>query len=127
VRVSPATTAGMVANATAEIKASWTDPPTVPSPPPTACASSGDSAFPAEGLDLAALACRDQRSGTEAEHQRHQVERTDQADCPEHRLACRQGGWCGVEANGMYGRPAVPSTSAKPRDKKSNLPTRSLP
>jgi hypothetical protein len=36
VRVRPATTARIVANATAEINASSTEPPSVPSPPPTA-------------------------------------------------------------------------------------------
>ena len=48
VRVSPATTARIVANATAEINASSTEPPSVPSPPPTAWASSGEAAFPDE-------------------------------------------------------------------------------
>src|SRR5215203_2329731 len=50
VRVRPATTARIVANATAEIKASRTDPPSVPSPPPTACANRGEAALPAEVL-----------------------------------------------------------------------------
>ena len=48
VRVSPATTARMVAKATAEITASRMEPPNVPSPPPTASASSGEAALPAE-------------------------------------------------------------------------------
>ena len=51
VRVSPATTARIVAKATAEISASSTEPPRVPSPPPTAWASSGEAALPAEVRD----------------------------------------------------------------------------
>jgi hypothetical protein len=42
--------ARFVANATAEITASRIDPPIVPSPPPTACASKGEAALPAEVL-----------------------------------------------------------------------------
>ena len=42
----PATTARMVAKATAEISASSTDPPRLSGPPPTAWASSGEARLP---------------------------------------------------------------------------------
>ena len=43
---SPATTARIVANAAAENSASAMSPPTVPSPPPSDCASSGAARLP---------------------------------------------------------------------------------
>ena len=46
--MSPATTARIVAKATAEISASRTAPPVDPSPPPTAWASSGEAGLPPE-------------------------------------------------------------------------------
>ena len=45
-RVSPATTARMVAKATAEISASRVEPPRLSGPPPTACASRGEARLP---------------------------------------------------------------------------------
>ena len=44
---SPATTARMVANATAAMIARKASPPNVPAPPPTSCASSGAARLPA--------------------------------------------------------------------------------
>ena len=86
-RVRPATTARMVAKATAEINASRTDPPRLPGPPPTAWASSGEARLPDDLAIWLVLAGVDQRRGAETEHQRHQVEGADQTDRPEHGLA----------------------------------------
>ncbi len=59
-RVSPATTARMVAKAIAEISANSTTPPVLPLPPPSTRASSGTAVFPAE------LACRTSAEPTSA-------------------------------------------------------------
>ena len=55
VSVSPATTARMVANATAAMSASSTAPPVDPAPPPTASASSGEARLPLLVATSAAL------------------------------------------------------------------------
>jgi hypothetical protein len=52
---SPATTARIVAKATAETTANRIVPPTLPAPPPSACASSGVAPLPAAWA--AAIAC----------------------------------------------------------------------
>ena len=50
--VSPATTARMVAKATAAMKARNRSPPMLPSPPPTVWASSGPAMLPAASASL---------------------------------------------------------------------------
>ena len=97
--MSPATTARIVAKATAEIRASSTDPPSAPAPPPTSSASSGEARLPVLVATALSGPRVEQGRGTEAEHQRHQVEGADQADRPEHRLSGCLGRRHGVEAD----------------------------
>ena len=79
---SPATTARIVANATAAMNASRTSPPTVPAPPPSAWASSGAARLPPlAGRLLARRAEHD--AGAEAERRDHEVEGADQEHRPD--------------------------------------------
>ena len=89
--VRPATTARIVANATAEMTPSRITPP-------SSNASSGAAEFCPPGAAEDAVGS-DQRRGAVAEHQGEQVERADQHDRPHHRAAGLLGGRHGVEAH----------------------------
>jgi hypothetical protein len=83
-RVRPATTARIVAKATAEIVASRIAPQ-AESTPPRCRASSGAAVLPA-GLDATISSLADQGRRAEAERDGHQVEAADDADRPVHGL-----------------------------------------
>jgi hypothetical protein len=76
--VSPATTARIVANATAEMRPSSTVPPSCE-------ASSGAAEFSRPGRAFLIVVRADQRGRAVAEHQGEQVEDADQPDRPDHR------------------------------------------
>ena len=81
---SPATTARIVANATAAMIARNRSPPTVPAPPPSSSASSGAARLPPLPTASSTPPAED-RPRAEAERGRHQVEGADQAHGPHHR------------------------------------------
>ncbi len=89
--VRPATTARMVAKATAEMIPSS-------SVPPSSKASSGAAEFTPPGA-VGDRVGTHERGGTEAQHEAEQVEHADQADRPDHRLARLLGGRHRVEAH----------------------------
>ena len=93
----PATTARMVAKATAATTANSTVPPVEPAPPPRSSASSGTAVFPA-AFDAAYRVGADQGGRAEAEHDRHQVEAADEPDRPDDGAAGGPRGRHGVEA-----------------------------
>ena len=111
---SPATTARIVANATALMTATNRSPLNVPAPPPRYWASSGVVRLP-PALAATAPSPRSARAPTPDEH-RHDEEDADQQHAQ--RIEPRAARASGTVKKRMSrcGSPAVPSSSASPNE-----------
>jgi len=113
---NPATTATIVANATAETKAMKRLPPSESGPPPRACASSGLAILPPGSMPAIAGA----PTFIAAPMPRNSVQHVEAADdgpspsSPTYAAACAVG--TVKNRIRMCGMPAVPNTSAMPRE-----------
>ena len=112
----PATTARIVANATPAMTARNRSPPNVPSPPPRNAARFGAARLPPLPAALDARLAQE-RARAEADERRQQVEEADDEHRPhdaDERAALAFG--TVKKRIRMCGRPAVPSTSARPSE-----------
>src|SRR5699024_977957 len=115
---SPATTATIVAKATAEIPAMKISPPSVPAPPPSTCANNGAAMFPPPPASLIS-------SGPTNDAAAKPITAITKENVPiitiphttDERAACAVG--TVKNLTNKCDNPAVPKISVKPSDNKS--------
>ena len=108
----PATTARIVANATALMIARKRSPPSVPSPPPSSSASSGVIEVAAGGVVRGQVA--EDRARADPDEHGHDEEGADQQHAPRDRAARRLGVGHGEEAHQQVRQPGGAEQQREP-------------